>query len=251
MGCTPSKTGANVYPGDKSSQKLSHFVSQGNGSPLTPASSARNEANMIKVTVPAGVSPGQTIRVQTPNGQTHDIAVPSQQYSGSSFTVEFSAGNYDNNMTTTPTTVLPPSNNPAYTSTATSTYSNYNTTSNYNTNYATNNRADDGFASGNNNPNYTPPPQATAAVLPDIPDEPDIRLQSFPTAQAVPVSHTNTAHSQSSSNAYPQSPNGTSSYQPASYNATPTNNNNVYQMNSNTNNDNDRYAGVPSIFRPP
>ena len=227
MGCTPSKTGANVYPGNKKSQILSHFVSQGNGRPLTPAPNT-NTANPTKVTVPAGVSPGQTIRVQSPNGESHDIIVPSGQYSGSSFTVEFAAGGNNNYGTSTPNTILPPSNNPAYTPIATPSHNNYNTSSNYDSNYASNSRADDGFASGFNNPNYTP--QATATILPVTPE---ISAQSYPTVQAVPVTNTNTAYSQS---AY-----GTSTYQPNNYNATPTLNN--Y--------DDDRYAGVPSIFRPP
>lgn len=240
MGCTSSKTGANVYPGNKQSQSLPHFVSHGSGGALTPASpTTAHRASMIQVTVPPGTSPGQTIRVQAPNGPAHDIMVPHDQYSGSSFTVEFSGANSaDPSARPVP---LPPSSNPAYTppTTSTAAYGNshatastderYHPNNNYYNN-TNNNRLDDGFVSGFNNPHYTPPPQAAATVLPDTSSTPPVE---YPTVQAVPVSDSYPAAATAST-----TPNYSAA--PAYHNPAPS-----------TNTTSDPYAGIPSIFRPP
>ena len=121
---------------------------------------------MISVTLPANVHAGDAIHVQAPDGRLNEIVVPDGFGPGSTFTVEFadtpppapssSAGNSYVPTTTpyvppvataTQAEVPPPAQNPSY---------------------GNNNSADDGFASGFNNPNFVPtstaPPTASATT---------------------------------------------------------------------------------------
>lgn len=130
------------------------------------------ESNPPVVTLPEGVSAGQTIHVQSPNGQTNAIVVPAGFGPGSTFTVEFAEEE------------APP---PAKADFAQPVYAApTNTGTNGNVN------ADDGFASGFNNPGWTSPP-ASAVPANDtlVYAEPDIQLgSSYPTTTATPVYNT-------------------------------------------------------------
>jgi hypothetical protein len=105
------------------------------------------------VTLPAGVSPGQTIHVQAPDGQVNAIVIPDGFGPGSTFTVEFAP------HAMAPVTAVPVED--SYTSKTEYQSSPAgppppvapNTTS-----------GDDGFASGFNNPNWRP--TATAQAVP-------------------------------------------------------------------------------------
>jgi hypothetical protein len=44
------------------------------------------------VTLPEGVSPGDTIHVQAPDGRLNAIVIPPGMYPGSTFTVQFDSG---------------------------------------------------------------------------------------------------------------------------------------------------------------
>lgn len=189
---------------DQNGQAVAHFMAYGGGNALTlvqndgsnkpqsgktepqfiqgknraarpkslciPCSSNRIQSTVV--TLPEGVSAGQTIHVQSPNGQTNAIVVPAGFGPGSTFTVEFAEEE------------APP---PAKADFAQPVYAApTNTGTNGNVN------ADDGFASGFNNPGWTSPP-ASAVPANDtlVYAEPDIQLgSSYPTTTATPVYNT-------------------------------------------------------------
>ena len=135
------------------------------------------------MTLPAGVTEGQTIHVQAPNGKINAIVVPPGFGPGSTFTVEFAPDekpatqqqpvplptkqeetNYHN--------VVPPASSSVK-----------NSTSNNN-----NNHGDDGFASGFNNPHYRPPSSQapTAQATTNFSDD---YYSQYPTTHATPVGY--------------------------------------------------------------
>lgn len=111
------------------------------------------------VTLPAGITPGQTIHVQAPDGQVNAIVVPDGFGPGSTFTVEFAPS-----QSTEPVTAVPLEDKYDYSSTT--------KTSSYQSSgppppvapaaAAATTTGDDGFASGFNNPNWRPAPTAQA-----------------------------------------------------------------------------------------
>ena len=112
----------------------------------------------IQVTLPAGVSGGDTIHVQAPDGRLNAIVVPPGFGPGSSFTVEFAPKDDEvkpsyaaPSAPSAPAPSAPPQVATPYVPPA------------------NNHHADDGFASGFNNPNY----------------EPDVSYSSYPTATPV------------------------------------------------------------------
>ena len=134
------------------------------------------------MTLPAGVTEGQTIHVQAPNGKINAIVVPPGFGPGSTFTVEFAPDekpatqqqpmplptkqeetNYHN--------VVPPASSSVK-----------NSTSN------NNNHGDDGFASGFNNPHYRPPSSQapTAQATTNFSDD---YYSQYPTTHATPVGY--------------------------------------------------------------
>jgi len=140
MGNKSSKQGTSafVHPGNRTKanqpynppanqfvngQTTSHFVSYGGGNALVlkegngPASpqigaSAGTSTNnskppeYIQVTLPAGVSSGQTIQVQAPDGRLNEIIIPQGISAGDTFTVEFADDATTNNSSNN----SPPSN---------------------------------------------------------------------------------------------------------------------------------------------
>jgi len=128
MGCQSSKpsTSAFVHPGNRrqankpyappasafsNGQATSHFVSYGGGNALvlkqgngtaqpqigataatmTAAGGSKyQQPEYIQVTLPAGVSSGQTIQVAAPDGRLNEIIIPQGFGPGDTFTVEFS-----------------------------------------------------------------------------------------------------------------------------------------------------------------
>jgi hypothetical protein len=150
---------------NKDGQAVAHFVSYGGGNALVlqeggpqvgavPVGNTQPTPEYVHVTLPAGVEPGQKIRVQAPSGRLNEIIVPDGMGPGSSFTVEFAepednkyaSTSYASNQTTSgytppgavPTTSAVPANDlgPDH---------------------------DDGFATGFNNPNFVPAATATNA----------------------------------------------------------------------------------------
>lgn len=123
------------------------------------------------VTLPDGVQAGQTIHVQAPDGRLNAIVIPPGFGPGSTFTVEFAPE--EKAVTAAPAVAAAP----AFTTAPIA-------------------HGDDGFATGFNNPNYTPPPQAAAAsatvVSVSEPEanaayEANIDLTSYPTTTATPI----------------------------------------------------------------
>lgn len=118
----------------------------GSSQPAAGALPLAKPPQYISVTLPEGVTEGQTIHVQAPDGAVNAIVVPPGFGPGSTFTVEFappeeeapgkSASGANNGYSATPSAPPPPPP-PA---------------------------GDDGFASGFNNPNYRPPPTANATT---------------------------------------------------------------------------------------
>lgn len=135
-------------------QATSHFVNYGGGNALVLkqgglaqpqiGAMAAKQPEYIQVTLPAGVSAGQTIQVQAPDGRLNEIIIPQGFGPGSTFTVEFADAETPPHTTATsaqrygsaPTSTSPPPPSQR-------------------------NDYDDGFASGFNNPGFVP--QATAA----------------------------------------------------------------------------------------
>lgn len=162
MGCGSSTL---VHPGNRrqankpyappanqfsNGQATSHFVSHGGGNALVlkqgdaaqSGAVAAKQAEYIQVTLPQGVSSGQKIQVQAPDGRLNEIIIPQGFGPGSTFTVEFADTTTPTN-TATNTSKLPLNN--SYIPTAAEAIPVEPMQSSPNTNY------DDGFASGFNN----------------------------------------------------------------------------------------------------
>ena len=190
MGCMSSKQGTSafVHPGNRrqankpysppanqfsNGQATSHFVSYGGGNALVlkqggvaqpqigaTAATLGKQPEYIQVTLPAGVSSGQTIQVKAPDGRLNEIIIPQGFGPGSTFTVEFADTSTAQAAQAVP--VPPQSRN--------------------------NKNHDDGFASGFNNNNSNFVPQATPASNTGAND-----YSYYPTAtvDAQPVSNSN------------------------------------------------------------
>lgn len=174
-------------------QATAHFVSYGGGNALTLQQADGTTkpqhggavGQFVNVTLPAGVESGQKIHVQAPGpgGRINEIIVPAGYGPGMSFTVEFAPasaapGSY--------APVPPKDKVPAYEAAAINNTRPAAPIYRYGNNTsapvpAAGNHTDDGFASGFNNPNWTPP-MASAPV-----QDPEFDLSSYPTSQAVPV----------------------------------------------------------------
>jgi len=184
-------------------QATAHFVSYGGGNALTlvqPDGSSKPQhggpgGKFIRVTLPQGVESGQTIRVKAPDGRLNEIIIPPGFGPGMTFTVEFApesaapaaaaASSYSSTMMNNkiPAQQAAQMNNTR--PTTTSSYGNDETPYASLTPLApppnTNHQADDGFASGFNNPNWSPPPPTTQQANGN---------GNYPTSQAVPVGGT-------------------------------------------------------------
>lgn len=136
-------------------QATSHFVNYGGGNALVLkqgglaqpqiGAMAAKQPEYIQVTLPAGVSAGQTIQVQAPDGRLNEIIIPQGFGPGSTFTVEFA------DAETSPYT----------TATSTQSYGSAPTRTTAPPPPSQQSDYDDGFASGFNNPGFVP--QATPA----------------------------------------------------------------------------------------
>ena len=129
------------------------------------------------VTLPAGVSEGQTIHVQAPNGKINAIVVPPGFGPGSTFTVEFAPE--EKPATPAPAATAPPSMKQDETN-----YHNVVPPSS-SVSHSSNHQGDDGFASGFNNPNYRPP-APTAQATTNFSDD---YYAQYPTTHATPVGY--------------------------------------------------------------
>lgn len=108
-------------------QATSHFVSYGGGNALVLKQGGVSQPQIgatvakppeyIQVTLPAGVTSGQTIQVQAPDGRLNEIVIPQGFGPGSTFTVEFAdvdsppatmSSSKKNDYGYTPTTAPPP-----------------------------------------------------------------------------------------------------------------------------------------------
>lgn len=182
----------------KDGQATVHFVAYGGGNALTlvkkdgssqPQSGAA-EAQFIQgkttlsgkspvgyvllkhktVTLPAGVSAGDTIHVKAPDGRVNAIIVPEGFGPGSTFTVEFAP----EEKAKPPAPAAPPAYAPATAATTT----------------APPPSGDDGFASGFNNPHWRPTASAVPSSEPEVTVEPDIAVGgAYPTTSATPLYH--------------------------------------------------------------
>jgi hypothetical protein len=128
----------------------------------------------ISVTLPDGVSAGQTIHVQSPDERINAIVVPPGFGPGSTFTVEFA-----------PPEVVPQKPAQSYSTTTPSSTAAVPNNSN-------NTTGDDGFASGFQNPGWHPTTTATAVATNEPVFSPnahtyDSNSGSYPTATAQPV----------------------------------------------------------------
>mmetsp|Transcript_14337 Transcript_14337/g.20626 ORF Transcript_14337/g.20626 Transcript_14337/m.20626 type:complete len:228 (+) Transcript_14337:213-896(+) len=81
---------------DKNGQATAHFVQYGGGNALVLVNGpnphpqyGNRPTEYISVTLPSGVSPGDTIHVQSPDGRTNAVVVPDGMGPGSKFTVQF------------------------------------------------------------------------------------------------------------------------------------------------------------------
>jgi hypothetical protein len=128
-----------------------------------------------QVTLPDGVSAGQTIHVQAPNGETNAIVIPEGFGPGSTFTVEFAPQH-------APEGNIPQKQSPSAPSSTAVQSATHSPLQ------------DDGFATGFNNPGWKPPHTATAAAV--AATEPDVEVDaigdqdasgSYPTIAAQPV----------------------------------------------------------------
>jgi hypothetical protein len=180
MGCTSSSQ----YPGSRvqaqapyrpnanefnNGQATSHFVRYGGGNalvlqqggmahPQVGATTAASQPQYVQVTLPAGVEPGQTIRVQAPDGRVNEIIVPPGMGPGSTFTVEFAeeAPSHKFSEPTKPATTANQYTPPGEVAPTASAFP-------ANDIPQGNNDHDDGFASAFNSPNFTPSTFATNA----------------------------------------------------------------------------------------
>eukprot|EP00540_Astrosyne_radiata_P015392 CAMPEP_0116844264 /NCGR_PEP_ID=MMETSP0418-20121206/12567_1 /TAXON_ID=1158023 /ORGANISM="Astrosyne radiata, Strain 13vi08-1A" /LENGTH=180 /DNA_ID=CAMNT_0004475149 /DNA_START=43 /DNA_END=585 /DNA_ORIENTATION=+ len=125
------------------SQATAHFISTGGGNALKlvqqgpPNINNHKKPEFIQVTLPPGVSSGETIHVQAPDGRLNAIQVPPGMGPGSTFTVQFQDA--PTSSSSSPSYPPPPTyNNPT------------TTTTNNGTTPPAPPRPDDGFASGFN-----------------------------------------------------------------------------------------------------
>jgi hypothetical protein len=170
-------------------QATAHFVSYGGGNALslvqtdgsTKPQHGGPASKFVKVTLPAGVVAGQTIHVRAPDGQINEIIVPNGFGPGSSFTVEFAPPNA---MPPSSYDKVPEQEAAAINNTRPLAMAPYGNVEPMATPAPTN-HGDDGFVSGFNNPNWTPPPQQAHAY--SATHDPDIDLNAYPSSQAVPV----------------------------------------------------------------
>lgn len=128
------------------------------------------------VTLPAGVSSGQTIHVQAPDGRLNAIVVPPGFGPGSTFTVEF-APEESSQPHASPAPVLQEATKADEYNSGSSGYNNAPVAPVSSAPPA----GDDGFASGFGNPHYKPP---TANATTNFSDQ---YYQQYPTTQATPV----------------------------------------------------------------
>lgn len=136
-------------------QATSHFVSYGGGNALVLkqggmaqpqiGAAAAKQPEYIQVTLPAGVSSGQKIQVQAPDGRLNEIIIPQGFGPGSTFTVEFADAD-----------TMPTASKQSYGSTPTRAPAP--------TPPHVNNDDDDGFATGFNNPGFVPQATVTSNV---------------------------------------------------------------------------------------
>jgi len=170
----------NEFQGDGTA--TAHFISYGGGNALVQQQHGGpqmgGKAKYVSVTLPQNVHAGQTIHVQAPDGRLNEIVVPQGFGPGSTFTVEFMDEK--------------PSYNDAYADASSSKPTKPESAYNYNNEYATATPAaatatattgggDDGFATGFNNPNFTP--TATVGTA-----DPEINYNAYPAASdAKPV----------------------------------------------------------------
>lgn len=139
---------------------------------------------LITVTLPDGVEAGQTIHVQAPDGKVNAIVIPPGFGPGSTFTVEFAPDE------------IPPSKIPNEKPSEFAATSAQPTTSGFPP--PNNHHVDDGFATGFNNPNWTPPTAPVSATA--VNNEPEVVVSaeqgsytgSYPTTSAKPVYSTTT-----------------------------------------------------------
>ena len=139
------------------STATAHFIQYGGGNalvlgtnPTATPQSGKAQPLFVAVTLPQGVAPGDVIHVRAPDGRLNAICVPPGFYPGDSFTVEF--------VDAAPVAkqeqqVVSPAIVPAVT-------------------MGTAAGGDDGFATGFNNPGYTPVTATATAPT----GEPDIDL---------------------------------------------------------------------------
>jgi hypothetical protein len=156
---------------DEHGQATAHFVAVGGGNALTlqPVSnnylnnhnngkydSQNNKPEYIQVTLPDGVVAGQTIHVSAPDGRLNAIVIPPGFGPGSTFTVEFANETPPPKDTNRPEVELPPPTVQASVYDDTTSYAStavvanttpYNPYDNHPT-ASSNNKQDDGFASG-------------------------------------------------------------------------------------------------------
>lgn len=111
--------------------------------------------NILAVTLPDGVTAGQTIHVQAPDGRLNAIVVPAGMGAGSTFTVEFAPPEAANGVS--PTAVAPSSQTPSWQSVPPSTQGHAPVSPSPPAG------GDDGFVSGFGNSSYQPP---TASAVP-------------------------------------------------------------------------------------
>lgn len=168
-------------------QATAHFVNYGGGNALvlqqggvaqpqvgaTPTAAGQPD-RYVQVTLPAGVYGGQTIQVAAPDGRLNEIVVPAGFGPGSTFTVEFADGPAPGGGAKYETPAPSSYGTSATTTTTRPPYVPYvNNNNNNNRKKMTSHNptpatappaslADDGFATGFNNPNFVPSAPATS-----------------------------------------------------------------------------------------
>jgi hypothetical protein len=129
--------------------------------PQVGATTAASQTQYVQVTLPAGVAPGQTIRVQAPNGRLNEIVVPPGMEPGSTFTVEF-AEEEPSQKFSEPTKPATMANQYQYAAPGEIAPSASAIPAN-DIPQGNNNNHDDGFASAFNSPSFAPSAVATNA----------------------------------------------------------------------------------------
>jgi hypothetical protein len=129
---------------------------------------------VVSVTLPEGVAEGQTIHVQAPDGKINAIVVPPGFGPGSTFTVEFTTDETAPPAPPSTKETYHPSSAPVIAPAAPS----YPASATHD--------ADDGFASGFNNPHYRQPTTTSAPATTNFSDD---YYSQYPTAQATSVGY--------------------------------------------------------------